>query len=145
MIFLSHHICFAVIQGAADMGIRLSENELQNSLNYFVKLFDPTSPEDHEAVAKSVGEKLLDIEAPILVPTAVEQALPPQHVPTNGEKDAGGMLNGSGNVEKMVVDKVNARRIIHQEYAFNNLESEPLDGRVMRLERGNLGLVKVAA
>ena len=127
------------------MGIRLSETELQNSLDYCVNLFNPTSPEDHESVAKSVGQELLDIDAPIVDPTALERVLVPQRVPATGEKDAGDLSNGSGAFEKMVVDKVNARRIIHQEYAFNNLESEPLDHYVIRLESGNLGLVKVTA
>lgn len=40
----------------------------------------------------------------------------------------------------MVLQKINARRVLHAEYAINNLETEPLDGLVVRLKRGNLGL-----
>lgn len=43
----------------------------------------------------------------------------------------------------MVLNKINARRVVHAEYAINNLESEPLDGFVVRLKRGNLGLSSV--
>ena len=132
---------FAVIQGAADMGIRLSETELQNSLDYCKNIFNPTSPEDHESVAQSVGQELLDVAAPIVDPATLERVLAPKRVPVTGEKDAGETLDAS---EKMVLDKANARRIVHQEYFINNMESEPLNDYVMRLERGNLGLVKVA-
>jgi len=44
---------------------------------------------------------------------------------------------------KMVVNKINARRVVHSEYAINNLESEGLNGFVVRLETGKLGLTKV--
>jgi len=139
---LSH---FAVIQGAADMGIRLSETEVQNSLDFCKNLFNPTSPEDHESVAKTVGQELLDVAAPIVDPAALERVLAPNRVPAAGKKDAGDLSNASGVSEKMVLDKVNARRIVHQEYGINNMESEALNDFVMRLERGNLGLVKFAA
>jgi len=44
----------------------------------------------------------------------------------------------------MILRKINARRIVQSEYAINNFELEPLDGYVARLERGKLGLVRVA-
>jgi len=43
---------------------------------------------------------------------------------------------------KLVLDKINARRVVHSEFAINNLESEPLDGLWVRLEKGRLGLMK---
>ena len=124
------------------MGIRLSETELQNSLDYCKNIFNPTSPEDHESVAKSIGQELLDITAPVMDPAALERVLAPKRVPATGEKDAEGLSNTLDASGKMVLDKVNARRLIHQEYGVNNMETEPLNGYVMRLERGNLGLVK---
>ena len=136
---------FAVIQGAADMGIRLSEAELQNSLDFLKNLFNPTSLEDHESVAKSLGQEPLDVTAPVMDRAALDRILAPKQVPATGEKDPGDLSNGSGAPEKMVLDKVNALRVIHPEVAINNLESEPLDDYVMRLESGNLGLAKVAA
>ena len=42
---------------------------------------------------------------------------------------------------KMVLDKVNARRVIHAEHGgLNGLESEAIAGFVVRLVRGDLGL-----
>ena len=87
---------------------------------------------------------LLDITAPVMDPAALERVLAPKRVPATGEKDAEDLSNTLDASGKMVLDKVNARRLIHQEYGVNNMETEPLNGYVMRLERGNLGLVKVA-
>ncbi|KIM75794.1 hypothetical protein PILCRDRAFT_98861 [Piloderma croceum F 1598] len=115
-----------VIQGASDMGTRLSENELQKSLDFCVNLFSPTSPEQHERVANSgVSKNLLDVNAPLMDSDTLEGAL---------RKLA---------ETKMVVNKINARRVVHSEYAINNLESEGLNGYVVRLEKGKLGLTRV--
>ena len=46
---------------------------------------------------------------------------------------------------KMVLDKVNARRVIHAEHGgLNGLESETIAGFVVRLVRGDLGLSRAA-
>lgn len=44
----------------------------------------------------------------------------------------------------MVLEKVNARRVIHAEHGegLNSLEREAIAGMVMRLQRGQLGLVR---
>jgi hypothetical protein len=39
-----------VIQGGAEMGARLSEDEVQRALDFCVHLFSPTTPEQHDAV-----------------------------------------------------------------------------------------------
>ncbi|KAI0072427.1 FAD/NAD(P)-binding domain-containing protein [Panus rudis PR-1116 ss-1] len=46
---------------------------------------------------------------------------------------------------KMVLDKVNARKVIHAEHGegLNSLEQEALNGFVVRLVRGSLGFVRV--
>jgi hypothetical protein len=65
-----------VIQGASDMGLRLSETELQKSLDFCVILFNPTTPEQHEQVAKHVLFKyLLDVTAPVVDPILLESVL----------------------------------------------------------------------
>lgn len=52
---------------------------------------------------------------------------------------------GGEDEVRMVLDKVNARRVIHAEHGegLNCLESEALGGLVVRLERGSLGLKRV--
>lgn len=48
--------CLAVIQGGADMGARLSEDEVQRALDFCVNLFNPTTPEQHESVRQKLQE-----------------------------------------------------------------------------------------
>jgi hypothetical protein len=157
------------------MGTRLSETELQKSLDFCVNLFNPTTPEQHQRV-KQLGQsrlgatalkKLMDVTAPIVDPLVLEGALrvemkvgvadgnlkaivdslaafslPMQRyrslstcsITSEDEKEA---------ETRMVLSKINARRVVQSEYEINNLESEPLNGYVVRLVRGKLGL-KVA-
>lgn len=125
------------------MGTRLSETELQKSLDFCVNLFNPTSPEEHEQLLRSggIGKELLDVTGPLVNPVMFEASL---HVGTRGISNAADdCKTGDPDrllVNKMILDKINARRVVHPEYVINNLESEPLEGFVMRLERGRLGL-----
>jgi hypothetical protein len=144
-----------VIQGASDMGATLSETELQKSLDFCVNLFNPTSPEEHDRVAiQELGKALLDVASPIVDPAILEKALHVEHSPnpsqasrppptrmkpTNRDRSASEVAE-----TRMVLNKINARRVIHSEYAINNFESEPIAGYVVRLEKGRLGLLEVS-
>ncbi|KAJ7690717.1 FAD binding domain-containing protein [Mycena rosella] len=140
-----------VIQGASDMGATLSETELQKSLDFCVNLFNPTSPEEHDRVASQpeIGQALLDVASPIVDTTILEKALHVEHTPKPSKpcppssrmKVANRDRSASEVAEtRMVLKKINARRVVHAEYAINNFESEPVAGYVVRLERGQLGL-----
>ncbi|PPQ62915.1 hypothetical protein CVT24_006155 [Panaeolus cyanescens] len=135
-----------VIQGASDMGARLSETELQRSLDFCVKLFNPTSPEQHERVSLrgDISQELLDVASPVVDPFVFEQALHASASSDGEESDSSQSSARSTYIKtletKMVLDKINARRIIHNEYYINNLEIEQFDGLAVRLERGKLGL-----
>lgn len=138
------------------MGTRLSETELQKSLDFCVNLFSPTTPEQHARVAKGaqISQELLDVTAPVMGPHVLEGVLrverKEQNVQSAGSSAADGDSSdeASSDCEKqaeteMVLNKINARRVVHSEYSINNLESEPVNGYVVRLERGRLGLAKV--
>lgn len=213
-----------VIQGGAEMGKRLSEDEVQRALDFCVRLFSPTTPEQHESVRRklseamlseddedaytrahdahlrqrtasgdsqasqgqgqSLAERLMDVHAPIVDPGVLARLLRPKlplfrryssasmdsvHSAAASSSTSGGRsastapstgpsspvsdvfsvgppesLEGDNEV-RMVLEKVNARRVIHAEHGggLNSLEQEALDGRVMRLVRGQLGLVAV--
>ncbi|KAF9077887.1 hypothetical protein BDP27DRAFT_1207886 [Rhodocollybia butyracea] len=130
-----------IIQGNADMGVRLYEQELQDSLDFCVKLFSPTSPEEHEKLVANhkIGHELLDLTGPVMGMEDLEKAL---HVATeagaNDEKE-------NQAATRMVLEKINARRVLHPEYSVNGFESEAMNGFAIRLERGNLGLKKQVA
>ncbi|KIK78138.1 hypothetical protein PAXRUDRAFT_342290 [Paxillus rubicundulus Ve08.2h10] len=127
-----------VIQGASDMGTRLSEAELQGALDFCSKFFSPTSPEQRVcALQYGLPTKVLDVSAPLLVPKDIDAAL---------SRVEGISSDGNLNHEaRLVMEHVNARRVLHREYAVNNLEAEEIDGHVVRLERGSLGLIKVTS
>ena len=137
-----------VIQGASDMGARLSETELQKSLDFCVNLFNPTSPDQHERLSKcgDIAKELLDVASPVVDPTSFENILHVEYYDQSGDsnEDRGNLSDTEKTAEtRMVLNKINARRVVHPEYAINNLEQEPLDGYVVKLERGKLGLVKL--
>ncbi|GJE91513.1 FAD/NAD(P)-binding domain-containing protein [Phanerochaete sordida] len=221
-----------VIQGGAEMGTRLSEDEVQRALDFCVQLFSPTTPEQHESVrrklheamlseededahggdarerlasgdsqasqaSRSFAERLLDVRAPIVDPGALTRLLrsklslfrrnssasitsvasvcstasalslrcaslpaspatgpssPVSDVFSIGPRSASSASDAEDGDEderevRMVLDKVNARRVIHAEHGggLNSLEQEALAGRVMRLVRGRLGLAPAGA
>ncbi|EMD33059.1 hypothetical protein CERSUDRAFT_108283 [Gelatoporia subvermispora B] len=174
-----------VIQGSAEMGKKLCEDEVQRALDFCVHLFDPTTPEQHAAVrhtlrtcrvaeddpaaahfaaraasatpsppdrsspsSSSSSWRLLDVHAPIVDPAKLERLLRQKlrlHSPAPPPPPSEPRAHRRAVVEsevKMVLDKVNARRVIHAEHGsgLNSLEQESLDGFVVRLRRGQLGL-----
>ncbi|EIW62958.1 FAD/NAD-P-binding domain-containing protein [Trametes versicolor FP-101664 SS1] len=158
-----------VIQGGADMGARLSEDEVQRALDFCVHLFDPTTPEQHESARRKielasglVGAahdaavpdadplRLLDVRAPVVDPVHLEQLLRQQlHLQENLPASASGAHGGPPRPPdivtqelSMVLNKVNARRVIHSEHGngLNSLEEEELAGYALRLRLGELGL-----
>ncbi|KAJ6558434.1 FAD binding domain-containing protein [Mycena vulgaris] len=144
-----------VIQGASDMGATLSESELQKSLDFCVNLFNPTSPEQHDRVASQpeIGQAFLDVAFPVVDPDVLEKALHVEQNPNSPQKSLPPPTrmrlttrdrSASEVAEtRMVLKKINARRVVHSEYAINNFESEPVAGYVVRLEKGRLGLTRL--
>ncbi|KAH9859007.1 FAD/NAD-P-binding domain-containing protein [Lenzites betulinus] len=193
-----------VIQGGADMGARLSEDEVQRALDFCVHLFDPTTPAQHESVRRKLEQAsglvagapdgarlqpdaqadplrlLLDVRAPVVDPVQLEQLLRHQ-LRLQAQESPALSLSPSPFARspftaapspftaapspftapspsprpqetlqteiKMVLDKVNARRVIHAEHGngLNSLEEEALGGLALRLVRGRLGLRRVGA
>ncbi|KAJ7874822.1 FAD binding domain-containing protein [Mycena olivaceomarginata] len=140
-----------VIQGASDMGKLLSQTELQKSLDFCVNLFNPTTPEQHDRVAgkPEISQSLLDVAAPLVDPTVLEKALHVEHKPSPPPSSTLRLSKRDRSASevaetRMVLHKINARRVVHAEYAINNLESEPIAGHVVRLEKGCLGLTRLS-
>ena len=91
------------------MGRRLSEDELQQALDFCGKTFNPTSPDDHHEVERFLAErfkgevadgsgpeitnlKFLDIQAPVIDPRTIEAVVqghfPLIRGPASGVNDA---------------------------------------------------------
>jgi hypothetical protein len=119
------------------MGERLYESELQASLDFCLKLFSATSPESHDQLVANpkIGKELLDLTGPVVAPEALERAL---HVAS--ESEGVGKDCAEEDSTRMVLEKINSRRVLHQEYSLNGFEAETFNGFSIRLERGNLGL-----
>jgi hypothetical protein len=129
------------------MGARLSETELQKSLDFCVNLFNPTTPEQHECLSHQgdVAKELLDVASPVVDPSVFESSLHVNHSSRSDSEDAANSSDCEKAAEtRMILNKINARRVVHPEYAINNLETESLDGYVVKLERGKLGLTKAS-
>ncbi|KAJ8473155.1 hypothetical protein ONZ45_g16405 [Pleurotus djamor] len=129
-----------VIQGASEMGARLSEHELQRSLDFCVQLFNPTTPEQHARLTEEggeIGKKLTDVSHPVMEPGVLEELV--KSFKKTEEDEAS---SDSDSDVELVANKVNARRVVQAEYSINNLEAEPLGGFAVRLDRGKLGLVR---
>lgn len=156
------------------MGHRLSEDELQQALDFCGKLFAPTSPDEHRAAERllagqvadnpnprTANLKFLDVHAPVIDPQVIETVVREQLTsvprPTsdtpNLQSNARDPTADSGYNKldiKTVLEKVNARRVIHSEHGgVHNFEDEPLGQLgtgsrwVARLKKGKLGLVHV--
>jgi flavine halogenase len=144
-----------VIQGSADLGPRISENEVQNALDFCSSLFNPINQgvaddlrkhleglDDDQFAAHGVEKSaLMDVNAPILPTEEIEKiARDPSLLPAVGN---GSAEKGENEVQR-VLERINARRMIHQEHSgLHSLEEESLGaGYRIRLERGRLGLTK---
>lgn len=134
------------------MGARLSETELQKSLDFCINLFTPTIPDEHERVIRSspICAELMDVGTPLLHPSVLESALtlvePSSPLKTDDAKELDSDADSDeeeGFAEtRVVLEKINARRVVHAEYSINNLEIEYLEGLAVVLEQGKLGLRK---
>ena len=143
-----------VIQGGSDMGRRLSEDELQQALDFCGKTFNPTSPDDHRAVDRLLAERFvggatdndgseisnlrfLDIQAPIIDPRVIETVVQ-GHLQRSASGIGDTMVDFQSNARnstadtgreeldiKAVLEKANAGRTIHSE-GIHNFEKEPM-------------------
>ena len=138
-------------------------------------LQSPPSPDSrtpNKSNIESDSSRLFDVQAPLLDPSQLERVLcqqlqiqaqecysPPATPPSPRAPYFPGSPTLSWRIPaaipeaatdsqseiRMVLDKVNARRVIHAEHGngLNSLEEEELNGYVLQLRRGELGLRKV--
>lgn len=126
------------------MGKRLSEKELESALDFCSKCFNPASPE-HLALASKQGlpKDILDVTAPFIDPRVIESVTSKTSEQTNSKGDQ--QFVGSAEDLKLVLDQINGRRVVHREYTINNFEVEDVNGFVVRLRKGYLGLMHTSS
>ncbi|KAG1812373.1 putative halogenase [Suillus variegatus] len=116
-----------VIQGTADVGKALTEDELQKTMDFCRHLFAPTDPEMHSAVRTRQGldPTLTSPDAPVMTECEVDR-----------------LLGDADEEAKIVLKEINARKPIHTMYnPTENFGVEEHFGFKAVLERGKLGLV----
>ncbi|KAF5319307.1 hypothetical protein D9619_008582 [Psilocybe cf. subviscida] len=117
-----------VIQGTADVGKKLTEDEVQKALEYCTNIFLPGDPEMRESVGGRIGFDLLSANTPIMDFNAMEKIAGPDDAET-----------------LLVLKQVNARKPLVGLYsALESLQSDVIGGHVARLELGQVGLTRVA-
>ena len=130
----------------------------------------PAQLDSNDPIAEPDLSRLFDVRAPVVDPAQLEKLLrlqlqlqesqtssppasprtphfPPSRLPASIPESARGATPDAQAAEiRMVLDKVNARRVIHAEHgdALCNLEEEELGGFALRLERGELGLRRLS-
>jgi len=114
-----------VIQGTADVGKALTEDELQKTMDFCSHLFAPTDPEMHSSVKARLDPSLTSPDAPIMT-----------------ESDIDRVLGDADEEAKIVLSEINARKPIHTMYnPTENFGVEEHFGFKAVLQRGKLGLV----
>ncbi|KAF9445368.1 FAD/NAD(P)-binding domain-containing protein [Macrolepiota fuliginosa MF-IS2] len=115
-----------VIQGTADVGKKLTSDELEKTMEFCKDVFAPTDPEMIEAVGARLRPELLAPNAPIM-----------------SDEDIKKEAQGDEEIET-VLHRVNARKPVNQLYQGpSNLQADDVNGLVARLVHGQLGLVRV--
>ncbi|KAJ7183443.1 putative halogenase, partial [Mycena filopes] len=116
-----------IIQGSVDVDPKVTERELQDTMDFCKNVFAPTNPQMHAEVAKRVDPELTSPDAPLMsVATVMELA------GIQNDEDA-----------QHVLLEVNARKPIHSMYNCDtNFKTEVMSGFCVRMERGELGLIR---
>ncbi|KAJ7165807.1 putative halogenase [Mycena filopes] len=113
-----------VIQGAADSPAdpTVTEEKLQNAMDFCQHALGLTSPEMHESAAQRVDPALLADDGPILGPKEVKA------------------LTGDDEEAEAVLRRVNSRKALEAVHWQPNFRGETFNGLSIVMERGKLGL-----
>jgi len=126
------HIFRPVIQGCADADPTLTEEELQNTMEFCKNILAPTQPEMFDSVAQRYPTILRE-DAPLMSVGSVENLT--RIDATTVDEEA-----------RFVLLETNARKVVHTVYdGTYQFANETLGGFYANLQRGNLGLVRALA
>ncbi|CAK5270931.1 unnamed protein product [Mycena citricolor] len=116
-----------VIQGSADAGRLLTEDELQKAMDFVSHIFTPTDPEMMHAVGTKLQMDVLAPGAPIFTPAQIAAL-------ADGDEDTAKVLN-----------QANATKAVYDFYTGpDRLLGEMVDGFIGCTRVGSVGLVRVS-
>ncbi|PSR75113.1 hypothetical protein PHLCEN_2v9298 [Hermanssonia centrifuga] len=113
-----------IYQGEHDTSTKLTYEELSKMIEFTRHLFTPTTHQQFQDVSQRVG-KLLDLSGPVM-----------------GPDDLAKVLDSEDSDAKAVLQRINSLKILSNDTSPDSFTSEAVNGYVVRLERGSLGLVK---
>ncbi|KIJ54121.1 hypothetical protein M422DRAFT_73736 [Sphaerobolus stellatus SS14] len=113
-----------IYQGEQDTSTKLTDDELEKMIEFTRNLFTPTTHQQYASVKQRHGD-MLDLSAPVVSPGELDKVLDTE------DSDA-----------KAVLKRINSLKILRNETSPLSFTSEAVNGYILRLERGNLGLVK---
>lgn len=93
-------------------------------IDFCIHLFEPTREEMHKAVAQKYTPDLLALHGPIM-----------------GEKEVNATVEATDEDAKMVLSRMNALKILRNDTSCDSFGTDAVNGYVVQLERGKLGLV----
>jgi hypothetical protein len=98
-------------------------------MDFCVNLFNPTSAEHHERLSGMVPKEVLDVTAPLVDPAMWQNALSECNSISCTNKESSLETEESTKEMQLILDKINARRVVHSEYTNSSLETEPPSGK----------------
>jgi flavine halogenase len=113
------------LQGEHDTSTKLTNEDLSKFLDFTRNLFTPTTREQYISVSKRVGN-LIDLNGPVM-----------------GPEDLDKVLDAEDGDAKAVLQRINSLKVLRNDTSPESFTSEAVNGYVLRLERGQLGLIKV--
>lgn len=131
------------------MGRRLSETELQKSLDFCANVFTPVTPEQEQRDAENarISKELLD-KTETANPSLLEEAMKVQNAKAQQDGEIVEMAASSDSAEPVGTVGIpdgDARHVMKDEFTMNSFESETLNGFSVCISKGQLGLTKVQA
>ncbi|KAG2002536.1 hypothetical protein CC2G_004719 [Coprinopsis cinerea AmutBmut pab1-1] len=117
-----------VIQGTADVGKKLTDDELQKTLDFCQHVFAAADNDIVDEVASRCQPELLSIAAPIFSAEQLNEMIDPN------DADAAAVINRINSSKALASMYVGGPQLI---------ESDPVNGFVATLEKGKLGLVRI--
>ncbi|KAF8523372.1 FAD/NAD-binding domain-containing protein [Hysterangium stoloniferum] len=113
-----------IYQGEHDTSTKLTDEELSKMIDFTRNLFTPTTHQQYAEVNQRMND-MTQLSGPVISPEELDKVLDAE------DSDA-----------KAVLKRLNSLKILRNETSPDSFTSEAVNGYVLRLERGNLGLVK---
>lgn len=114
-----------VYQGEDDTSTNLTDGDLSRMIDFTRNLFTPTTHQQYADVSKRVGD-LVKLSGPVM-----------------SMKDLEKVLDTEDSDAKAVLQRLNSLKILRDDTSPDSFISNAVNGYVVNLERGRLGLVKV--